>query len=170
MISPLKPWPYNHIRNPRPADWGIGMTVCIAVACDEHTSTPKLLMVPDTHLTIGVTSADVLKARSLAKTWSTMMAGDDVTYAEDVVSGARTILESKPSHELKDVALAMAKAYQAVRRSQIEEQHLSSYDLDMASFLAKGPDFPTPAKRQSILDRQKVASGTKGRNVKENSN
>jgi hypothetical protein len=28
-----KPWPWNTLPEPHPADWGIGMTVCIAAHC-----------------------------------------------------------------------------------------------------------------------------------------
>jgi hypothetical protein len=84
--------------------------------------------------------------------WNTLVAGDDVTYTEDVIDLAREFVSSKQDRALADVASSMTKAYQTIRREQIEAQHLSSYGLTISEFLSKAPDFPTPTKRQSILD------------------
>jgi len=80
------------------------------------------------------------------------MAGDDVTYAEDIISIACGSLEAKPTKSLPDAASAMTRAYQITRRRLIEDLYLSAYGLDMDGFLAKNADYPTPTKRQSILD------------------
>src|SRR5579862_1790759 len=130
------------------------MTVCIAVACDQYNEqrTPKLIMVSDTHVSMGVTSARALKARGLANTWSIMIAGDDVTYAEDVIGEAVALMDARHIKGLSDAALSTTKAYQNTRKIQIEQQFLSSYNIDLDAFLAKGPDFPTSSKRQSLID------------------
>lgn len=129
------------------------MTVCIAVACDKHSgAAPKLIMASDTLMSFGITSTDALKARGLSETWSVMMAGDDVTYAETVITTAQQLIASKSTRELRDAAFSVGRAYQIVRRNVIEEEYLSPYNLDLDSFLSKGPDFPTASKRQSVLD------------------
>jgi hypothetical protein len=147
-----KPWLYSHIKEPSLADCGVGMTVCIAVSCEKNSANPRIVMVSDTLVTMGITSADALKGRWLADTWSVLMAGDDVTYAEDVISEAAIQLGLKPTNSLADAAAAMTHAYQTIRRKQIEDSYLSAYGLDMAGFLAQSADYPTPTKRQSILD------------------
>jgi hypothetical protein len=152
----LLPRPFKRIATKRlkPSDLGVYMTVCIVVACDEQAAdtVPKLIMVSDTLLTLGATSARVLKARGIAPMWNTLVAGDDVTYTEDVIELARELVSLKQDHTLADIASSMTKAYQTIRRQQIEAQYLSSYDLTISEFLSKTPDFPTPTKRQSILD------------------
>jgi hypothetical protein len=148
-----QPWPYNNqLKEPRPADWGIGMTVCIAVGCEFLSNAPRIIMVSDTQVAMGVTSSHALKARRLSEQWSVMIAGDDVSYAEDVIALAVETCAGRASRNLADAAFSTTKAYQSVRREQIEQELLSSYNLTIEEFLGKSPDFPTPTKRQSLLD------------------
>ncbi len=153
----MLPRPFKHpiTKRLKPSDLGVRMTVCIAVACDEKEgSIPKIIMVSDTLLTLGAaTSARILKARGIGVSWACLVAGDDVTYAEDVLTLNRQLLISKENRTLGDAASCITKAYQTIRRDQIEQQYLGSYGLDMAEFLGKSPDFPTTAKRQSILEQ-----------------
>jgi len=132
------------------------MTVCIAVACDYHpkqiNNHPQLIMVSDTLLSMGITSADTLKARALTSNWSVMLAGEDVTYAEDVIEQARKNIKSRGVSSQIDAVWSMVNAYKSIRIEQIEQRYLSSYNITVAEFLAKNPDFPTPTKRQSLLD------------------
>ncbi len=81
------------------------------------------------------------------------MAGEDVTYAEDVIYEACGLLAARHNRFLTDAAIAMTKGYQTVRRRQIEDLYLGSYGIDMADFLSKGANYPTAAKRQSLLDQ-----------------
>ena len=74
------------------------MTICISVACDvlfDSTAKPKLIMVSDTMLSLGPTSSITLKARYLADTWSALMAGEDVTYADDVLARCKSLLRQR---------------------------------------------------------------------------
>jgi hypothetical protein len=131
------------------------MTVCIAVACESYSESdksPYLIMVSDTLLSMGATSSEALKARYLSYTWSVMLAGDDIAYAEDVITRARNNLKERSTTSLSDVVISITKAYKSVRIEQIEEQFLGSYNMDLSEFLAKGPDYPTPTRRQSLLD------------------
>jgi hypothetical protein len=146
---------YPNSERIKPSGLGVGVTVCLCVACDcgeqNPSVNPKLIMASDTLLSMGITSTEVLKGRALAPSWGVMIAGDDLTYAEQAISAVRLTLKGKTA-TYREVAMAMTRSYQDVRRSQIEDVYLSSYGMDMATFLQQGPDFPSTTKRQSILD------------------
>ena len=150
----LKPRPIAPKRRLTPADLGVGMTVCISVVADRvDGKSTKLIMVADTLLSMDITSTTALKARALSPTWSILMAGDDVTYAESVISSARKFMGKRTTKGLSDAAFSMAKSYQEVRRTVVEEQFLSPYNQDIVTFLGQSPDYPSPDKRKYLLDK-----------------
>ena len=143
-------------RRLKPLDWGRNMTVCISVACDCDRATeninPKLILISDTLLSLGLTSVGTLKGRALSKNWDVMFAGDDVTYVEDVIGEARKIVAQGTQATGTAASNAMVQAYQAIRRQRIEETYLKTYGWDMAEFLRQGPEVPTASHRQYLLN------------------
>lgn len=73
---------------PRPSDWGIGVTVCIAAACEDGRG---IVAVCDRLVSVGSLSAEsILKAHRVHGTrWIALVAGDDVGYAPGVLRGVR---------------------------------------------------------------------------------
>ena len=128
------------------------MTVCIALGCDSNADAPKIVMASDTELSLGTTTTSELKARHLALNWAVMFAGDDVTYAEDVVEEARLVVDQNPAVTSKKAADAMTRAYRSIRRERLEEMYLGTYGWTMQEFLKQGPDIPSTVHRQAILD------------------
>jgi hypothetical protein len=120
------------------------MTVCIAVACDCETDNrnPKLILASDTLLSLGYTSAEVaFKARKLCTDWGIMIAGEDISHAMSVIDTAKGILEDKKGVAAGTVSDAVTEAYQIIRRSQLEDMYLKTYDLTMKEFVKEGKDF-----------------------------
>jgi hypothetical protein len=117
------------------------MTVCIAVGCDclSDEKAPKIILVADALLSLGYTSTETAyKSRLLEKGWAVMMAGEDITHGSEVRDTASGILKKKTEKTAAVVSDAMATAYQAIRRSQIESRVLKTYDLTMEEFVKDG--------------------------------
>lgn len=141
------------LRRVKPSEWGVGMTVCISVACDcIEGKIPKVVLVSDTLLSLGITSTRTLKARGLAKDWSVMFAGADVSHAESVMILARHKGGGGKGTNITDPGPHMVEAYQEVRRKQIEQLYLGTFGWTMTDFLQQGPDVPTPAQREYLLN------------------
>ena len=117
------------------------MTVCIAVGCDclSDERAPRIILVADALLSLGYTSTETAyKSRQLEKGWAVMMAGE-ITHAcevRDTASG--TLNREKTEKTATVVSDAMAAAYQTIRRTQIENRMLKTYDLTMKEFTEGG--------------------------------
>lgn len=127
-----QPWPWNKIRPPRPADWGVSMTVCIA----SRTAEDSYVLVSDMMLSIDYASGDWMgtKQRGIGKRWRAMMAGNDVSQATPILdSVAERVYGSDGS--LREVAKVFEDEFSAQRRSVAEAKILSPYGLTIAELL-----------------------------------
>jgi hypothetical protein len=122
------------------------MTVCVAVGCDcsRDERNPKIIFVSDFLLSIGHTSAEVgLKTHTLGKRWHVMFSGEDISHVNEVIDNARGTLKNQPQVSPSQASVALSEAYHLVRKRQIENRFLRTYDMTMKQFLAKGKDtFP----------------------------
>jgi hypothetical protein len=132
--------------------WRKGVTVCLAVGCDANGDVPKIVFVSDRELSLGTTTTSELKARYLALNWGVMFAGDDVTYAEDVIDEARILVAQNPPATAKRAANAMSQAYQKIRRERLEELYLGTYGWTMQEFVQQGSEVPSATHRQFLID------------------
>lgn len=133
-----------------PRQWGIreivphgrrAVTVCIAVGCDCEIAgkKPKIIFVSDLLLSVGFTSSEsTIKVRRLAKGWTIMFAGRDVSHAPSVIHTAGIKLEGQDKTGAFQAATAIAESYQLVRRVQLENKFLGTYGMNMKEFLSQG--------------------------------
>src|SRR3989442_1272706 len=103
---------------------------------------------------MGYTSAEVgLKIRGLGKRWGVMFAGKDISHASSVIQTASNILEKDDEITGIRAASALSEAYHTVRRKQIENRLLLTYDMSMQQFMEKGKDaFPESHHLQLLYD------------------
>ena len=131
-------------RQPRPADWGIGMTVWVAAV---NVSDRAIVMVSDTMASLagGAFCPDetLLKVANVHRAWSAMYAGNDITPVYPILPRVRTEVSpqgwsSSPAIGVSVVQAAFARAYRAERTARAEQLLLGPYGLDMATFNARG--------------------------------
>jgi 20S proteasome alpha/beta subunit len=154
-MNKLRNWGTIHPnkRKPTLSELGIGMTVCIAASCEEYQATPKVVLASDKMLSFGVTSTDRLKARRFGNNWGIMFAGDDVSFAEQVIYAAVASAQAQ-DHDLSyhQATQALVKSYQKTRQTQIEQLFLATYGWDIQTFMKLGPEVPTVAHREYLLN------------------
>jgi hypothetical protein len=118
------------------------MTICIAMSCESHKANiPALVLVLDTSISLGgMTSLETgVKGRQLAKFWHALIAGDDVSHAYSVIEKARSKLpEEDDEITLSELQEIFSKAYQEVRRRQIEDIFLSSFGWSLEQLMKQG--------------------------------
>ena len=114
MIRPLplksgKPWPWNALPKPRPADWGIGMTICIAAHCFREKC---IVLASDFMVARGDMSADMaaFKQQSVGSHWMAEFAGDDISLVTPIIRSVRRSLRGK-TDLLEDITAAFVQAY-----------------------------------------------------------
>jgi hypothetical protein len=121
------------------------MTVCIAASsdCGNKDRNPKFIIVSDTLLSLGYTSTEIaFKARQLCAGWAIMFAGDDITHAMEVIHTAQVALrEEKGTLSAAVVSDAVSGAYHLIRKKQIEDIYLKTYDLTMGQFMREGKGY-----------------------------
>jgi hypothetical protein len=160
MIPPRKgkPWPWNKIEKPRPADWGLGMTVCIAASCE---SSKTIVAVTDHKVTMGSFAADgvALKTRQLIGDWAILFAGEDMTHIKTIIERAREILQEETDEEewqrtysFQVIASALSDAYDERLQKQIESKYLKNFGLTVADFRDNGKEKLTdPLPKNQIV-------------------
>jgi hypothetical protein len=143
-VGGLRPYAAQRRRVPRPADWGIGMSVCIAASCDFGA---KIVVAIDTMASLfgGTFTGDDAMTKGAPLwpgRWGGLLAGDDVTRAGAVLDRAEQALHEqhdqgvRPTRDL--VASIVLSQYQNERTALATETYLSIYGLDMAAFLSNG--------------------------------
>src|ERR1700728_2840205 len=130
-------------KQPRPSDWGFGMTVCVAGMADAGKS---LVLSCDSMISTGEFSGDhvAFKLYPLAAAtgiWSAMMCGDDISHVWPVVQEAneRLIRIGWDAITEDSVGRAFAEAYQAVRRMHAQDEVLSPFGVTFEQFRSDGP-------------------------------
>jgi hypothetical protein len=141
-------------RTPRPADWEIGMTVCIAAIAESGKS---IISVTDQMLGAGVMTADLpmmLKGKRIAQNWTASFAGNDVSVVPPIM---RKVEERLDGDDASEVGRVFASVYQEERARVAEETILSPLGLDMKSFLdllitENSPELADLQRRIQMLD------------------
>lgn len=126
------------LRGGKPPDWGIGVTVCVAV----QAVFGEIVTVTDRMLTIGqgefTAEGAANKSINLGKSWLALVAGRDVTSAPGLLRRIRRALEASPSETVDFVRSSLEEAYQAERRAVAAAEVLSPYGLTLEQFLENG--------------------------------
>ncbi len=136
------------MRTPRPTDWGIGMTVCIATMCERGK---KIVAVSDHMLSMGSFTADglALKDDVLHPNWFAMWA-HDVSYVPALLECVEKQLDRNEEYEWMAVSVAFQNAYAAVLRSEINSSILTRYKYDLDSFYKRGKNELTTSAFNNI--------------------
>src|SRR5882724_6075971 len=73
-----KSWPWNTLPDPRPADWGVGMTICIAAHCYSDKS---IIMAADMMIGTSEMTADeaARKTQAVGDSWFAQYSGHDIS-------------------------------------------------------------------------------------------
>jgi len=129
-------------RRPTPDDWGLNMTVCIAVKTKD-----SIVAVCDEMLSHSIISGDraAFKFRRLHDRWFTLFATSrDAGIIDPLTSKLRAELRSLPENTLDKVGNACASAFAAELREQITRAILSRYNLTIEQFLQNGLQYFGP--------------------------
>jgi hypothetical protein len=132
----------EELDGPRLADWGYGVTICIAALCENGE---KIVTVSDSKVSFGDFSADgaVLKMEALFSRWMTLFAGEDIDQipfilvrAHDLLFSARRKKGAIPTPQ--QVASALQRSYEERLEVQIEAKVLRRYGYTVKSFRDDG--------------------------------
>ena len=143
LAAPLR-HPVNHPiqrRHPRPSDWGIGMTLCIAAVARDKA----IIAVSDMRFDLGYTSGDGMrKVGELNNFWHAMFAGSDVGNAPALLANIADALEGATDASRKQVEKLFRDDYRAALDQRIESLVLSPYKLTVNEFSKTGVRRFTP--------------------------
>jgi hypothetical protein len=137
--SRIKPYP---VRHPKPSDWGVGMTVCVAaIGTKDQTSATNEIIVTasDFMISTGSFSADLaaMKTVRIAQRWNAMFAGNDISPGIPILSEVKQALDWDKC-SLGEVVAAFQQAYQSQLMAERERRVLATYGLTFPQFLASG--------------------------------
>ncbi len=121
----------------RPADWGFGMTVCIAAITHER----HIVTVSDQKVSLSQFSGDNLTLKSYAVydgPWHCMIAGSDITIAEAIMDRVLLKLIDKKKILLRHMTAAFTEAYQEQIAARATALYLARFNLDMNTFRDSG--------------------------------
>jgi ATP-dependent protease HslVU (ClpYQ) peptidase subunit len=146
--------PYRELKY---SDWGIGVSICVAVACNNRRS---IVCVSDGKADFGDFSADgvALKIHLLGPDCLAMFAGNDSEYAEVVLDRARKRCYSGNPKRPKFcgpelAALYIHESYLELLQTQIENKVLRRHGYTLQSFREKGKESLTPEVFSSFHQR-----------------
>ncbi|HEY4931387.1 MAG TPA: hypothetical protein VII23_07430 [Terriglobales bacterium] len=132
----LMPWPWSEIPEPRPADWGFGMTVCIACHCQQENS---IVVAADSMLSTGDMSAELgIKMYGIGQKWITLYAGNDVSVVDPILREVRRQLSKGGKERTEDVANSFITAIQAQLIMRAENEVLLPLGYTMQEFKSSG--------------------------------
>jgi hypothetical protein len=155
-MNTSRPWPWNRLPKSRPADWGIGMTVCITA----FTRASEIVTLSDRQIQLTHFAGDniMLKAEPIHVNWSALVAGTDVSNARPILNQIRRSLnfekglppgQTMPEVSLEDMMEVCESAYQGHRQHLIGANYLSSFKLTLDEFRATGAQmFPSDIYRE----------------------
>lgn len=149
MISHL----LSKLPVPRPADWGFGMTVCIAAIPREQ----HIVSVSDQKVSLHQFSGDNLTLKSYVVTnqgpWVCMAAGADITSAEQIVDQVSLKFLTSPGILLRDITAAFTTAYQEYLMGRASALYLKRFGMDMTSFRESGRKKLGPDVFDTLCDK-----------------
>jgi hypothetical protein len=160
MLSAPRHGRRHQRRTAGPADWGIGMTVCIGAICDHGSA---IVTASDRFVTWGTYSgSDVaLKAARLAPKWITMIAGEDITRGvEDVIRDARATLSAYGNEPfgIAEVQAAVLGAWRDAQNRLATSMVLGPFGLTLQDFLKAGRSKFGDAKFSELTERIQIES------------
>jgi hypothetical protein len=125
MIKPFprksgKPWPWNTIPEPRPADWGVGMTVCLAA----YSGTKKAFVCAvDEMVAATDITADSLaiKFAGIGGKWICMFSASDLSPVRPIIRSVQEAMQPATVPEtVTEVIAAFKAAFDAEKKKKIE--------------------------------------------------
>jgi 20S proteasome alpha/beta subunit len=137
-----KPWPWNTI--PRPADWGVGMTVCIAAHCFESGSSREcIICATDAMISTGEMSADhsARKIQVIGDGWYAMFAGNDISCLSPIADHVENVISKNNSSgraSRDTVVNAFVDAYKQQLKLRAESEVLTSIGYSLEEFKSNG--------------------------------
>jgi len=138
------------LRPSRPADWEVGMTVCIAAIAENET----IVTAQDLMLSMSTFSADkiALKTFRIAASWWAMIAAEETSYVTSILSRATSFLQAAENN-FEDVRRSFTQAYLDERQNQSEEQVLGFYNINMDRFLRENTQMFTQEEYRELYGR-----------------
>lgn len=133
----LKPWSCpKSLSEPTPADWGIGMTVCIA---SYNFGANCMFFASDTMISTGEMSADLaaFKFRSIARNWMALYAGNDISLVTPIIRQVQDRLRLLPD-TLENVQSAFIEAFHYQLEKKAENEVLRPLGFNLTEFKQEG--------------------------------
>jgi hypothetical protein len=130
-----KPWPYNHIKEPSPAEWPKDMTICVIGSCVETNS---ICWATDMKISMADMSADfaAIKVKRIGDHWIALYSGSDVSYVPTIVREVKG--RCREDDSLDNVSAAFRQAIQNQLRVKIENEVLASLGYTLEDFRQNG--------------------------------
>jgi hypothetical protein len=128
-----QPYHARERRRPRPADWGIGMTVCIAAIADEANA---IIFTMDQMITVGSTAADLpdlAKGMRVHDRWFATFAGN-VEQVPRIIGTATDLLSPIRMPTAEQVIDIFTNVYTAHRNRIAAQNILSPQGLTLERF------------------------------------
>ena len=141
-MRPRYSWP-DPRRKPRPSDWGLGMTLCIAAVAG---SGQAIMLLSDTRFSLGYTSGETLnKLSKVHQRWGVSIAGDDIGQASPVIEAVKRWVWDVKLPTRLEIENAFVTATHDALVKKIEAEVLSPYNLTINEFVTTafrdlGPD------------------------------
>lgn len=131
-----KPWPFNKLREPTPADWGVGMTIGIAAYCVRQKA---FILASDMMISTGDMSADFvgIKSRGIGQHWITLFAGNDISCVTPMLKHISAFLQGIPD-TLENVTKAFTNSFHAQLKLKNENEILRPLGYTLGRFQKVG--------------------------------
>jgi hypothetical protein len=118
------------------------VSTCIALAteCFKEDRPAKLVLVMDKMVTLGGTTSleTGMKGQQLGERWHCVFAGNDVSHADAVIDLTDSLMVENEEESATKVRDRFTHAYHTIRKKQIEDQLLSSFNWTIEDFLKIG--------------------------------
>lgn len=135
MTPKLRP---TYIR-PKPSDWGIGMSVCIASIC---THAKAIVAVSDLMIStsLGEVTADTAAVKQIAihGNWFLLFSASDIGAVAPIARRADRGLDAEDDCDVDTVVRTVVKAYNEERAWRAESEVLGIWNMTTEQFLATG--------------------------------
>jgi 20S proteasome alpha/beta subunit len=150
---------FKGLAAPRPADWGLRVSVCIALMCNDSKA---IVTVSDAKVTFGGYSADRVAVKNVPmhKNCAVMFAGDDVEHAAPILERTWELTLASIKKQSKDerpspaeIADMVDQAYSERLQREIAAKVLRKRGFDVDSFRDKGKLKCTPSAYLSLCSR-----------------
>jgi hypothetical protein len=134
---PENEYPPDEGYGDRLADWGYGVTVCIAALCNNSKS---VVFVSDSKVDFGDFFADPLahKYNFLTDKWTALFAGNDAEYAPEILGRARRRLSRFKEPRPLQVVNAVNDEIHRKQEQHIELTVLRKFGFTAKSFIKDG--------------------------------